>query len=162
MTIKPIPFRELYNARMFLDIHGASKDGFYEDVCRVSQALLDVDREITISGFARLPELRALALAVLRQDVDKWDTTRKAISALASAPAPGAWKRWQDVRGVGEDIWFHFRNPADKTDEHVDKVDFGADGVIDCKHGCGLKYFSECQPCIFTDEVAAAIKDNAR
>lgn len=102
--------------------------------------------------------LRAYVLATIA-DPDTWDWRHLAESFLLalSGYTDGAWIRWEDCTDATDGQWFVWRDPDGISDTHVDRV-MVTDGKIVGKHGCGLGFYPDCQPCRFDDDVVQALK----
>lgn len=80
-------------------------------------------------------------------------------AALSRPPLADAWRHHETVKDARSGQWFFWRDPIKPDDWHVDEVCVEND-VIVAKAGCGLDFFTECQPCRFVegaDEIIAAL-----
>lgn len=100
--------------------------------------------------------LRRFALEMVRQQSCYDD---EALAALARDPDPYAWTFWQTTPAHNGQ-WFIWRSPKSPNEFHVDQVDVDEAGYIEIKYGCGLVYYSECQPACFDAEVLAVLAAN--
>ena len=67
------------------------------------------------------------------------------------------WKPHTAYSEIAEGAWFVWRDPDNPTENiHVDQVITEA-GKITGKYGCGLQWYSECQPCAFAPDLVDAI-----
>lgn len=101
--------------------------------------------------------LRAFALSIINQTYGWSDTAHEAIAALSNAPTDDGWRSFGRLAGVQDGTWFFWRDPGNHADMHVDRAITDEAGRIEGKDGCGLNWYTECQPCRFDDEVAAAV-----
>lgn len=101
-----------------------------------------------------------IALKFLEQgygSMDSWEARRIVIALLSEEPLPDAWREHTKADPLPDGChWFFWRDPSEPDDVHVDEALF-TDREIDGKAGCGLAYFTECQPCRLPADVLAAL-----
>jgi hypothetical protein len=102
--------------------------------------------------------LRAMALRLIEQANRYFvmDFLEDAVVAFGDDPDPAAWRPYVHVTGARNGQWFYWRDPSDADRVHVDQVEV-KQGRITVKYGGGLMDYTECQPCRFPPDVAAAL-----
>lgn len=97
--------------------------------------------------------LRQFALMVISEDHHLADDAILAVCGFSDE----GWKPHTAYSDVIEGTWFVWRDPDDITNNvHVDRA-MVRDGKIFSKYGCGIKWYSECQPCSFAQDLVDAI-----
>jgi hypothetical protein len=104
--------------------------------------------------------LRAMALQIIADPTEWKYTIRDPRDFLAplSGYVDDSWTEWEAVTNATDEQWFVWRDPSEPRGGrlHVDQV-AAHNGRIEAKYGCGLDYYTECQPCRFSDDVLAAM-----
>jgi hypothetical protein len=97
--------------------------------------------------------LRQAALKAIQEDrLFHHDLIVIGIMTLAAPPDETAWTSYSEYPDPKDGQWFYWRDPNSPGEDHVDPA-IVTDGIIDGKNGCGLMYYTLCQPCKFDPEV---------
>lgn len=102
--------------------------------------------------------MKRMALEAFQHGLDHDDYRKLAICVLSAPPDETKWRHYSDVHEPEDGQWFFWRDPNEREGDHVDRV-IVTNGVINGKYGCGLHWYTHCQPCVFDDEVKAVLSE---